>query len=55
MVGKHLRKGDFVIYESTVYPGCTEEVCIPILEKESNLNLNDDFCWVFSRENQSWR
>ena len=50
MVGKHLRKGDFVIYESTVYPGCTEEVCIPILEKESKLKLNDGFYVGYSPE-----
>jgi UDP-N-acetyl-D-galactosamine dehydrogenase len=36
-VGKVLKKGDYVVYESTVYPGCTEEDCIPILEKESGL------------------
>jgi UDP-N-acetyl-D-glucosamine/UDP-N-acetyl-D-galactosamine dehydrogenase len=37
MLGKVLKKGDIIIYESTVYPGCTEEDCIPILEKESKL------------------
>jgi len=44
-IGKSLHKGNFVIFESTVYPGCTEEICIPILEKESGLKCNKDF-WV---------
>ncbi len=42
-VGKVLKKGDYVIYESTVYPGCTEEDCIPILEKHSELKFVQDF------------
>ena len=42
-VGKVLKKGDVVVYESTVYPGCTEEVCVPILERESGLTFNKDF------------
>ena len=42
-VGKFLQKNDLVIYESTVYPGATEEVCIPILEKFSVLQFNKDF------------
>ncbi len=42
-VGKVLKKGDYVVYESTVYPGCTEEECIPLLEKISGLKYNDDF------------
>ena len=42
-VGKVLQKGGVVIYESTVYPGCTREVCAPILEKLSGLKLNDGF------------
>ena len=42
-VGKFLNKDDVVIYESTVFPGCTEEVCVPILEKLSNLKFNKDF------------
>ena len=42
-VGKVLKKGDYVIYESTVYPGVTEEVCAPILEEISGLKLNEDF------------
>ena len=42
-VGKVLKKGDIVIYESTVYPGATEEECIPVLEKVSGLQFNIDF------------
>ena len=42
-VGKVLKKGDVVIYESTVYPGCTEEDCVPVLEKFSGLKYNVDF------------
>lgn len=49
-VGKKLRKGDIVIYESTVYPGCTEEECVPILEKESGLVFNIDFFCGYSPE-----
>ena len=49
-VGKVLRKGDVVIYESTVYPGCTEEDCVPILEKESGLVFNQDFFCGYSPE-----
>jgi UDP-N-acetyl-D-galactosamine dehydrogenase len=44
-VGKHLKRGATVVYESTVYPGATEEVCIPILERESGLKWKQDF-WV---------
>jgi UDP-N-acetyl-D-galactosamine dehydrogenase len=44
-VGKHLKRGAVVVYESTVYPGATEEVCIPILEKQSGLKWKQDF-WV---------
>ena len=44
-VGSVLKKDDIVIYESTVYPGATEEDCIPVLEKESNLIFNKDFLW----------
>jgi UDP-N-acetyl-D-glucosamine/UDP-N-acetyl-D-galactosamine dehydrogenase len=44
-VGEHLKRGDIVVYESTVYPGATEEVCIPILEKQSGLKWKQDF-WV---------
>ncbi len=50
MVGKYLKKGDLVIYESTVYPGCTEEVCVPILEKISKLKFNEDFFCGYSPE-----
>ena len=49
-VGKFLNKNDIVIYESTVYPGCTEEECIPVLEKESNLIFNKDFFCGYSPE-----
>ena len=50
LLGKVLSKGDIVIYESTVYPGCTEEECIPILEKESGLIFNQDFFAGYSPE-----
>ena len=50
MVGEILKKGDNVIYESTVYPGCTEEVCIPILEEASDLIFNTDFYCGYSPE-----
>ena len=49
-VGGHLKKGDLVIYESTVFPGCTEEICVPILEKVSGLNFNEDFFCGYSPE-----
>jgi UDP-N-acetyl-D-galactosamine dehydrogenase len=49
-VGKTLKKGDYVVYESTVYPGATEEDCLPILEKISGLKLNDDFYLGYSPE-----
>lgn len=49
-VGKALKKGDYVVYESTVYPGCTEEDCIPILEKESGLKFKKDFKVGYSPE-----
>jgi UDP-N-acetyl-D-glucosamine/UDP-N-acetyl-D-galactosamine dehydrogenase len=49
-VGSVLKKGDIVIYESTVYPGCTEEVCVPILEKSSGLTFNKDFFCGYSPE-----
>ena len=49
-VGKVLKKGDVVVYESTVYPGCTEEVCVPILERESGLTFNRDFFVGYSPE-----
>ncbi|MCP5359112.1 MAG: Vi polysaccharide biosynthesis UDP-N-acetylglucosamine C-6 dehydrogenase TviB [Steroidobacteraceae bacterium] len=49
-VGKVLKKGDVVIYESTVYPGCTEEICVPILERVSGLKFNRDFFAGYSPE-----
>lgn len=49
-VGQVLKKGDIVIYESTVYPGATEEECIPVLEKVSNLKFNTDFFAGYSPE-----
>jgi len=49
-VGKFLKKGDIVIYESTVYPGATEEVCVPILEQFSKLEYNKDFYCGYSPE-----
>ncbi|MFN3784303.1 MAG: nucleotide sugar dehydrogenase [Spirosomataceae bacterium] len=49
-VGQVLRKGDIVIYESTVYPGCTEEDCVPVLERESGLVFNTDFYCGYSPE-----
>src|SRR5215472_13604532 len=49
-VGRVLRKGAVVIYESTVYPGCTEEVCVPILERVSGLRFNRDFFAGYSPE-----
>lgn len=49
-VGKVLKKGDIVIYESTVYPGVTEEECVPVLEKISGLNFNQDFFAGYSPE-----
>jgi UDP-N-acetyl-D-galactosamine dehydrogenase len=49
-VGSVLKKGDIVIYESTVYPGCTEEVCVPVLEKTSGLKFNVDFFCGYSPE-----
>lgn len=50
MVGSLLNVGDLVIYESTVYPGCTEEDCVPVLEKESGLTFNQDFFCGYSPE-----
>ena len=49
-VGKVIRAGAIVIYESTVYPGCTEEVCVPVLEKYSGLKFNQDFFCGYSPE-----
>jgi UDP-N-acetyl-D-galactosamine dehydrogenase len=50
MLGLVLKKGDLVIYESTVYPGCTEEDCVPVLEKHSGLKFNVDFYCGYSPE-----
>ncbi|AHF14220.1 nucleotide sugar dehydrogenase [Niabella soli] len=50
MLGSILKKGDIVIYESTVYPGCTEENCVPILERVSGLTFNQDFFCGYSPE-----
>jgi len=50
MLGKILKKGDLVIYESTVYPGCTEEDCVPVLEQFSRLKFNRDFYCGYSPE-----
>jgi UDP-N-acetyl-D-galactosamine dehydrogenase len=49
-IGKYLKKGDIVIYESTVYPGCTEEDCVPALERSSGLTFNKNFCCGYSPE-----
>jgi UDP-N-acetyl-D-galactosamine dehydrogenase len=49
-VGQVLKKGDVVVYESTVYPGCTEEICVPILERVSGLKFNKDFFAGYSPE-----
>ncbi|WP_018610966.1 nucleotide sugar dehydrogenase [Segetibacter koreensis] len=50
MIGKSLKKDDIVIYESTVYPGCTEEDCVPVLEQFSGLTFNKDFFCGYSPE-----
>ncbi|MBW8366835.1 MAG: Vi polysaccharide biosynthesis UDP-N-acetylglucosamine C-6 dehydrogenase TviB [Arenimonas sp.] len=49
-IGSVLKKGDVVVYESTVYPGCTEEVCVPLLERVSSLKFNEDFFCGYSPE-----
>ncbi|HHU00031.1 MAG: nucleotide sugar dehydrogenase [Bacteroidota bacterium] len=49
-VGRALKKGDYVVFESTVYPGCTEDDCVPILERESGFKLNKDFKVGYSPE-----
>lgn len=49
-IGKAVQAGAIVIYESTVYPGCTEEVCVPILERESGLKFNEGFFCGYSPE-----
>ncbi len=50
IVGKVIKKDDYVVYESTVYPGCTEEDCIPVIEKESGLKAIDNFKYGYSPE-----
>ena len=50
MIGSVLKKGDIIIYESTVYPGCTEEDCVPVLAKQSGLVFNKDFYVGYSPE-----
>lgn len=50
LIGKYLKKEDIVIYESTTYPGCTEEDCVPVLEKVSGLKFNNDFFCGYSPE-----
>lgn len=50
IMGRHLKRGDVIVYESTVYPGATEEVCIPILERESSLVCGKDFYIGYSPE-----
>ena len=50
IVGRHLKRGDIVVFESTVYPGCTEEVCLPGLERASGLKAPQDFCVGYSPE-----
>ena len=50
LVGQHIKIGSIVIYESTVYPGATEEVCVPVLEKLSGLSFNQDFFVGYSPE-----
>ena len=49
-VGKFIKKNNIIIYESTVYPGCTEEICVPNLEKTSKLKFNKDFFCGYSPE-----
>lgn len=53
LIASHLRAGDLVIYESTVYPGTTEEVCVPLLEQVSGLRFNEDFYCGYSPERVS--
>ena len=50
MIGKYIKKDNIIIYESTVFPGCTEEICVPILEKFSKLKFNADFFCGYSPE-----
>jgi UDP-N-acetyl-D-glucosamine/UDP-N-acetyl-D-galactosamine dehydrogenase len=50
MIGRSLKKGDYVVFESTTYPGCTEEECLPIIEKISGLKMGRDFKYGYSPE-----
>ena len=50
LIGKNLARGTIVVYESTVYPGCTEEICVPVLERESKLHCGSDFKIGYSPE-----
>ena len=50
MIARNLNKNNHVIYESTVFPGCTEQICVPILEKKSNLKYNSEFFCGYSPE-----
>ncbi len=50
MIAPFLKKGDVVVYESTVFPGCTEEFCVPLLEQGSGLIFNEDFFCGYSPE-----
>lgn len=50
LIGRYIKRGSIIIFESTVYPGCTEDFCIPILEKYSNLELNNEFFVGYSPE-----
>src|SRR5678815_4559725 len=49
-IGKVIKKGDYVVFESTVYPGCTEEDCLPVIEKLSGLKAGEDFKFGYSPE-----
>ena len=55
IVGNYIKKDNLIIYESTVYPGCVEEKCVPVLEKFSKLRFNKDFLWLQSRKNKPRR
>ena len=50
LIGKYLEKGNIVVFESTVYPGCTEEDCVQVLEKVSHLKYKTDFTCGYSPE-----
>ena len=55
LVSKYIKKDALVIFESTVYPGCTEDFCIPIIEKYSGMKLNKDFYCGYSPERSESR